>query len=128
MSDKTSHIYEGLGTALEIAYTASVTSATTSGVNCEVYDHIILYFNVSAVSGAGNVDVFVEFSDDGTNFYIPQVTIDGSSTKVYKYYAVSATGAYHWVCPGAGKFFRVRVAYVSGTSLTINRFHIEAKS
>lgn len=132
MSDRTSHIFTGLGATLQTAYTAAETTAVTSGEVCAEYDRINVYLNVSAISGTGIAKASIEYSHDGTNFfkyYQPDgIASDFGKWVEYSVFPIGIAQGYYLVFPCAGKYFRVRVTYVSGTSVTIDAVTIEGKS
>jgi hypothetical protein len=132
MSDRTSHIFEGAGSTLQTTYTAAATTAVTSGYSCAEYDRINVYMTVSAIVSAGVVNCSIEYSHDGTNWFIlyapdPSVAAFGKWEQ-YKATPIGAAQGYYFSLPTAGAFFRVRVTYVSGTSVTISSATIEGKS
>jgi hypothetical protein len=132
MSDRTSHIFEGAGSTLQTTYTAAATTAVTSGYSCAEYDRINVYMTVSAIVSAGVVAASIEYSHDGTNWfllYMPDgLTSDFGKWGQYKATPLGTAQGYFLSFPTAGAFFRVRVTYVSGTSVTISSATIEGKS
>lgn len=133
MSDRNSHIYDGLGATLVDTYTISNTSNSTSGMLCSEYSRLNVYLNVSAVSLSGIVKVSIEHSYDGDNWFkgygdILTTHWDGSTVYISEYENIGTVQGYYMVFPNAGKYFRVVVTYISGTSLTIDSCTIEAKT
>jgi hypothetical protein len=126
MSDRTSEVFEAAASTLVATYSTGI-SKTTDGYLCESYDRILVYLSVSAVTSAGIVDVKILYSPDGTDYYTLTEWLS-ATTNSGRTYRLSATGDYALTFPAAGKFFKVNVAYVSGTSLVIDVAGIEAKS
>lgn len=130
--DRTSHIFAGLGSTLQTTYTATVTTAVTSGQACAEYERINVYMNIATIVSSGIVKASIEYSHDGTNWFKPydiDPTVASFATSVLSYYqGIGTAQGYYLVFPLAGAYFRVRVTYVSGTSVAIDAVTIEGKS
>lgn len=129
MSDRTSHIFDGAGASLVTTYSSGV-SATSSGLACESYDRINVYLTVSTINGSGVASIYCDFSHDGSNWFRPQqLTAVGATTHVDAgFTAIDEAIGYYFVFPNAGKFFRLRMVYVSGTSVVVSAVTVEGKS
>jgi hypothetical protein len=129
MSDRTSHTFDGAGSALVTTYSTGV-SATSDGYACESYDRINVYLTVSQINSAGIANIYCDFSHDGTNWFRPQqLTAVGATTHIDAgFTAIDEAIGYYLVFPNAGKFFRLRMAYVSGTSVVVSAVTVEGKS
>lgn len=127
MADRTSHWYEGAASALLATYTSVESSNQSDGYNCESYDRLLVYVSIGTVVGTGICKLICEYSPDGETYYqLSSFTAGGAAT----IYAVTfgSTGDYCVAFPSAGKFFRLRFEYVSGTSIQVDGVSIEAKS
>ena len=129
MSDRTSHIFDGIATGLVTTYTTGIT-ATTSGFDCAVYDRINVYLTVSTINSAGVAAIYCDFSHDGSNWFRPQqLTAVGATSHTDSGFAtIDEAIGYFLVFPNAGKYFRLRMAYVSGTSVIVSACTVEGKS
>ena len=127
-TDRTSRIFTGIGTSLVTTYNATTDTVTTDGYLCSKYDRINVYVSASALVSTGIVAVEMQYSADGTN-YFPLYILDQADAGFTKVAGtISAIGDYYFSFPTAGKYFRVMIRYVSGTSVTIDAITIEGKS
>lgn len=128
MSESISHVYDGIGTPLLATY-SSGTENVTSSYDCSEYSRIIVYVSTSDVTGSGIVSVYVDYSFDGTNFYIPYIVDPATGLAVAVNQKTPTTAqACKFDFPNAGKFFRVRIKYASGTSVIVTGVAVEGKS
>ncbi len=117
MADRTSQLFPAIASDLIKTYTTG--SENSSGQLCQAYDRIIVYVTTANVVSSGIVAIDVQWSDDGTTFYTKTPT-----TAVQ----LSVAGNYKLDFGSAGKYFRVKASWVSGTSIDITAISVEGKS
>lgn len=130
MSDRTSHVFDGVGSALAATYSTGV-SSTTSAMNTQPYNTLLVYVSVTTVTGSGKATVYVDCSYDGETWFPLNALSASGSTEVPTLQGAllgSASTDYCIPFQSVGKFSRVRIAYSSGTSLVVDACTIEAKS
>ncbi len=128
MSDRTSKVYDGIADKLAATYSSGVSNETT-GFNCEAYDRVSVHVTVASIVSSGSVAVYVDYSTDNTTFseaIVVNPATGGSSQVLQK--TPTTAGTYKFDFPNAGKFFRVRIAWASGTSVAVTAVAVEAKS
>jgi len=126
MSDKSSHVFSGLGSALQATYSAANTSEQTVGQDCSAYRNILAYVSVSEVVSSGKALLKCEFSPDGASWFDPQDIASGS--QVLTSVTLTATGDFMFTFDNAGAFVRLTVTYVTGESVNIDSFIVEGVS
>lgn len=129
--DRQSWVYTGAGSTLVATYDSSDSTNVTSGNFCSPFERILVYLTVDSVGGSGAaINVFIEYSDDGTTFYPLMERVGNTDSTTTFEYEIDATGSYALPFPNAGKYFRVRASKVSGvsTAIRITDCEIEARS
>lgn len=125
--ERKSELFEGFS-SLERTYTTGIT-ASSDLYYCGSYDRIIVYVDVTTVTTSGIVAVYCDFSPDGSNSYRSEIyepsQQEGGMEPAYR---LTAVRKYALHFPNAGKHFRIRIEYVSGTSLVIGTVSAEAKT
>ena len=94
--------------------TKTLQSAVSGSANGTVFDTSGLGGVALQVTGTFSATVHFEHSIDGTNY----VAVQGSNLNTGAL-ATSATAAGLYYIPVAGNYFRARVAWTSGTSITV---------
>lgn len=126
-NDAAYHLYDNMGTTLEKSYTGSGSTTQTGGYDCSAYRTLFINVSVSAVTTCQCI-LSIEMSPDGENYFPLYIWSDTSNSFKQIKFTLESTGDYCFHVPIAGNYFRVKVAYSSGTSLTIDDCQIGAKS
>ncbi|MCK9569424.1 hypothetical protein M0R72_10840 [Candidatus Pacearchaeota archaeon] len=126
--DRSSHVYDGIGSTLVKTYTSAASDVSTGGYDCSAYQTIIIHVSVSALVSSGIIDLSIDLSSDNTAFSPMYLWNDADETFKICKMRLTATGDYALVFPACASYFRITAAYVSGTSLTIDVLTVEAKS
>lgn len=129
--DRTSYVYTGLGTALVSTYDSDDSTNTTSSMLCQAYDRLNIYITIDSVGGSGAaIGVYTDYSPDGTNFYPLSERVGNTDSTTTYNYELDAIGSYCLPFLNIGKYFRVRIVKLSGTStaVRVTACFIEAKS
>ena len=130
MADRTSHYFEGAGASLAVTYAATggSTSAYSSTLPTDAYDKVIVYLSVSAIVSSGKCTIVLEGSADGDNWFAQRTISTTGSASTATGCLLDSTGDKMFVFESVGAFSRILITYSSGTSLTVDLCHIEAKS
>lgn len=127
MADRTSHVFEGAGSALVTTYTAAAT-AVTAALPTGPYDKLLVYLSVSGLAGSGKASMTLESSLDGDSWFTQKTITSSTAASTINGVLIDATGDHAFTFSNVGSFCRVKIEYVSGTSVTVDLCHIEAKS
>jgi hypothetical protein len=125
--ERSSIIQSGVASTLVATYTTTANTQSSSGFDCSQYDRINVYITSGSRTSSGIISVTVDYSDDSGTTWHPLYYLSSGTTTAYTY-QINADGNWYFSFPTAGDFARVRVAWVSGTSIAITKCTVEVKS
>jgi hypothetical protein len=124
--ERSSIPFDGIGASLLATYTTTANTLSSSGFDCSQYERINCYMTSASRASAGIVKVCCDYSDDNATWHPLYYLSSGTTTLMS--YQIDADQSWFFSFPTAGRYARIRVVWVSGTSIAISKADIEAKS